>query len=279
MIRLFRVFTFGMSLSTLLLFPKTSFSQDSNWQELAKGLELGKFKVTKESPVGDSTITILRIDPSLWDLKLLSMKATDEQQSLTAKQWSEKYELVTVINAGMFGTDYISHVGYMKSGDQLNSSVVNKYQSIAAFTPLRSNIPPFRIFDLDEMSVDSVIQDYQNVIQNLRLIKRPRENRWSQQSKKWSEVALGEDNQGRPLFIYSRSPYSMHDFNEILLSLPIGLTCAQHLEGGPEAQLYLNIDSTEIELIGSYETHFYESNNNQHAWPIPNVIGVVRKED
>ncbi|HEV2965243.1 MAG TPA: hypothetical protein VG649_25685, partial [Candidatus Angelobacter sp.] len=69
-------------------------------------------------------------------------------------------------------------------------------------------------------------------------------------------------------------PFSMHDLNRELLSSGIGLVAAQHLEGGPEAQLYLHVGKVEQEMFGSYETKFNPNDANPAAWPIPNVIGV-----
>ena len=57
-------------------------------------------------------------------------------------------------------------------------------------------------------------------------------------------------------------------------SLGIGLVSAQHLEGGPEAQLYLHVGGFERELFGSFETTFREDDGNALPWPIPNVLGV-----
>jgi hypothetical protein len=112
----------------------------------------------------------------------------------------------------------------------------------------------------------------------LRLIKRPGTNQWTRQSRKWSEAALGEDSSGRILFIFSRSPFTMHDLNEELLSAGIGLVAAQHLEGGPEAQLYFHVGKTEHEMFGSYESGFRENDSNGKAWEIPNVLGVRPRE-
>ncbi len=67
----------------------------------------------------------------------------------------------------------------------------------------------------------------------------------------------------------------MHDLNEIILSLPIDLACAQHLEGGPEAQLYIEVGDRRVELVGSYETDFRKDDGNTYAYPLPNVIGIV----
>ena len=105
-------------------------------------------------------------------------------------------------------------------------------------------------------------------------LKRPGANQWSQQSRQWSEAALGEDDAGRILFIYSRSPFSMHDLNNELLAAGIGIVAAQHLEGGPEAQFYLHVGSFEMEMYGSYETSFRENDSNSSALPVPNILGL-----
>jgi len=262
----------------LVVFLGLAVAQDGPWERIANGVELGRFKVEDKCVAGDSTITILRVDPARWELRLLSASQTGEPTGLNAKEWCEKYNLAAVTNAGMFQQDHRTHVGYMKSGSHINCPKKNNYKSAAAFGPLRQDLPPFRIFDLDVDNIDSIISRYANVIQNIRMINRAGENRWSSQPKQWSEAALGEDEEGRALFIFSRSPYAMHDLNRILLALPIGLVCAQHLEGGPEAQVYLRWGKTEAELTGSYETSFSEHDLNQIAWPVPNVIGIVPRE-
>ena len=90
----------------------------------------------------------------------------------------------------------------------------------------------------------------------------------------WSEAALGEDEAGRVLFIFCRTPFSMHDLNEELLAAGIGVVAAQHLEGGPLAQLYVHAGRFKLEQCGSYETSFRENDSNATPWPIPNVLGV-----
>lgn len=175
----------------------------------------------------------------------------------------------------MFATDYRTHIGYLKSNDHINNAAVNHYQSALAFAPTASTSPYVRIFDLDTDDMDRIVRRYGSVAQNLRLIKRPGINRWSGQERIWSEAALGEDADGHLLFIFVRSPFSMHDLNDILLSLPIRLVCAQHLEGGPEAQLYVHHGGIEYDFVGSYETGFREDDSNHYAWPIPNALAVV----
>ncbi|HXI02545.1 MAG TPA: phosphodiester glycosidase family protein, partial [Candidatus Saccharimonadales bacterium] len=247
------------------------------WKEIAPGMELGQFPVKAPGGIGEATITILRADPARWELQLLGAGAEGGPSGLTAHDWGVTRGLAAVINAGMFATDYRTHVGYMRSGGLVhNSRVAGSYHSVAAFGPTRPDLPEFRIFDLDVpgVTMDRILADYASAVQNLRLIKRPGENRWPEQEKRWSEAALAEDDRARVLFVHCRSPYSMHDFNEELLGLDIGIVAAQHLEGGPEAQLYVAAGETRIELVGSYETAFREDDANRAALPLPNVLGL-----
>ena len=177
----------------------------------------------------------------------------------------------------MFGADQKTHLGYARLREHVYNSRVNTYQSVAAFDPQDPQVHPrFHIFDLDAPGVrfENIQRDYASVVQNLILVRRPGQNQWTQQTRKWSEAALGEDDLGRILFIFSRWPLSMHDLNRELLSGGIGLAAAQHLEGGPEAQLYLHIGGTELEIFGSFETSFREDDKNSVAWPVPNVLGI-----
>jgi len=248
------------------------------WQTLEPGLELASFPTGEQSLAGDEVVTVLRVDPSAWDIEILCASQRKDRKSMTAKEWCERRGLVAAINAGMFAADGCAHVGFLAADGHLNCGRANRYQSVAAMAPRSAGRPGFRIFDLDKgASIKAIRKDYRYVVQNLRLVRRPRDNRWSQQDRAWSEVALGEDEQGRALFIFCRSPYGMHDFARILLALPLGLVCAQHLEGGPEAQMYVAAGGRELELVGSYETGFFETDMNHTAWPIPNVIGVRPK--
>lgn len=253
---------------------------NADWKSLAPGLDLAVVVAKVASPVGDSRITVVRIDQNSWQLELVGRSRTGEPTGLTAREWAKGHDLAVAINAGMFAADHTTHLGYMESGQHVNNHSINGYQSVAAFDARDpKHRVPFRIFDLDApgITIETIRREYASLVQNLRLIKRPGTNRWSQQDKKWSEAVLGEDTEGRVLFVFSRSPFTMHDFNQKLLSAGINLVAAQHLEGGPEAQLYLKIGDIELELFGSYETGFREDDGNATAWPIPNVLGARRK--
>lgn len=145
--------------------------------------------------------------------------------------WCERHGLSAAINVGMYAKDDRTYLGYMRCGSYVNASDVNHYESVEAFGLKRDDLPLFHIYDLDDPDADieTIVASYDCVIQNPRLIKRPGENRWSPQDRMCSEAALGEDGSGRALFIFCRTPYTMHEFNDVLISLPIDLRRAQHL--------------------------------------------------
>ena len=271
------LYTAGVCLALISTQRGTPAEADSSWQTLAPGMDIRRVQSRKESLLGDSRITVLRIDPGLWELEITGTFQTGEAAGHTAREWSRKQKYTAVINAGMFESDGKTHLGYMRSRDRVFNGKVNAYQSVLAFDAREGKtVPDFQIFDLDvpRNSLPGILTNYMSAVQNLRLIKRPGINQWGKQSREWSEAAVGEDREGHLLFIYSRSPFSMHDLNEELLSSGIGVVAAQHMEGGPEAQLYVHVGATELEMFGSYETSFTENDRNLAAWPVPNVIGV-----
>jgi hypothetical protein len=246
---------------------------EPRWRELAAGLELARFsggQVTDE-PAG--AITILRIDPRRWSLVFRGISISGGQAA-TARGWCEREGLTAAINAGMFDTDFRTHIGFLRDGDHKNSGRRNRYLSAAAFGPIRTSDPPFRLFDLDDTPFAEVDSSYRTVLQNLRVIKRGGTPVWKSEGRRWSEAALGEDSDGRPLFVFSRRPVAMDEFAEALLKLPIGLTALQHLEGGAQAQMFVKAGGTSIELTG-VAGEGPEIGMTGVPWPIPNVLGIV----
>jgi hypothetical protein len=250
----------------------------ADWRVVEPGMEIRWLMSEGQYGGSDSLIFLVRIDPAKWKLTYVGLANTRDSTAQTARRWAKAHGLVAAINAGMFTTDYRTPVGYVEYQGRVLSGKVNGYQSISAFDPRdRRKGPLFRIFDLDQegVTIGSVRRDYASLVQNLRLVKKPGENRWQQQEKKWSEAALGEDVRGNILFVFCRTPITMHDLNGELLSAKIGLVALQHLEGGPQAQLFLHTGDIDLEMFGSHST----SNGGEGVgatieWPIPNVLGI-----
>ncbi len=263
---------FGM----LILLWSSAFAQSNAWNQVEEGLFVGEFGASMQSAVGDSKVTVVRINPRLFSLKLVCASEHGNTRR-TAKQWCNSQRLVAAINAGMFLTDGLTNTGFMKNYAHINNKKLNSYKSVLAFNPTIEGIPEVQLLDRQCDSFDSLTSRYNTLIQDIRMISCHHENAWQEQNRRWSMVAMGMDTTGQVLFFYTRSPYSVHEFIDILLALPLSVARAMYLEGGPEASLYLSASGTEIDKLGSFETGFNENDDNDHAWPIPNVIGIVRK--
>jgi hypothetical protein len=252
-----------------------SMPEAARWESLEPGLDLGIFSMQSESSDPDPTINILRIDTSRFELALFNASAHDNVP-LTPRQWAHYRGLVSVINASMFQQDYLTSVSLMRTADHTNNSYESKDKTILAFDPLDPGVPEIKIIDRE---CDEFLQwrkKYKTLIQSIRMISCDRRNVWRAQDKKSSTSAVGMDATGRVLFIQTGDALSTHDLIEILLHLPIDISQAMYVEGGPQAQLYIDSGGRTYEFTGSMNALFGSAGSL--AWPIPNVIGIRRKQ-
>jgi len=270
------IFLCAISLVNSLKICEANSTESSIWRNLEKGLDIGIFPAPKKSTVGDSLIRILRADIASFGLRLLNASSEDQGKRLSVKNWVKKNGLVAAINASMYQKNMMSSVSYMKNGQHTNNTWVSKDKTFLAFNPIKKNSISVRIIDRDCDDFQSLRKQYDTLVQSIRMISCHRENMWEQQKNIWSIAAIGMDHQGRILFIHVRSPYSSHDLIDMLLELPIGLKQTMYVEGGADAQLYINTGKEEHEFIGSYSTGSREHNKNTFSHPIPNVLGLVR---
>jgi hypothetical protein len=239
------------------------------------GLELGKFTPVLQLKEGDSSVKVLRIDLKYFEFRLLNASSQTSNERKSVKDWVIHHGLVAGINASMYQKNNLTSVSYMKTGDHINSTWVSKDRSFLAFDPKDKTLPKAKIFDRDCDDFKKVREQYRSLIQSIRMVSCKGKNVWAPQEKKWSTAAIGMDSKGRILFIHARSPYSTHDFINLLLALPIDLTRAMYVEGGKDAQLYINTGKKEFEFLGNYTTAVDNAKGNSIAWPVPNVVGIV----
>ena len=174
----------------------------------------------------------------------------------------------------MYQEDFRSNVGFLRHGEHANNSHWNSYQSVLAIGPMDPVLPGAMILDRDAPGFGAQSARYRTLVQNLRLVKGPGVSVWQSNARRWSEAAIAMDKDGRILFLFTRTPYEMSDFNRRLLALPLGIVRAMHVEGGPEASLSVRGPGLKLDLAGSFETTFLENDGNGAQWALPNVIGV-----
>lgn len=263
---------FKISLCFILLFVTHLFS---SWKMLETGLELGSFHSPNYPDSVQATITILRIDPVFFSFRLLCSSAPDQGNSLSAKNWCKKEHLVAAINASMYQEDYKTSVSLMKTSLHINNSYLSKDKTILAFNPKDSSVPKIMIIDRQCDDFATLKKIYLSFVQSIRMISCTRKNVWTQ-GEQWSIAALGTDTDGKALLIFTSAPHSVHEFNTILMKLPVKIDRAMYLEGGHIAQMAITTGKFEKEYIGEFSgTGFSPSEAPQ----IPNVIGIVRNSN
>lgn len=250
----------------LALAPSVARAQSApSPRELLPGLDLLEFVSSAE--IGDGKLYALRIDPARFEFSLLTEHVQGSRR--TARDWAHAHNLVAATNAAMFEPDG-RPVSYCKADNRVVTERLTPDNSVFVFSDGSA-----RLIDRTLEAFDP--SQHRNALQGIRMIAADGRNVWSQQARQWSIACLAQDGRGRVLLLQKRSPMSVHDFINYVQALPLDLARCMYLEGGPEATLYVNAGGTELERFGSYETAFNENDDNDRAWPLPNVIGVRRR--
>lgn len=245
------------------------------FEQLEPGIELGTFTGSPRSPVGDSTITVLRLDPRVVEVQLHAASELGGA-SRTPREWADERDLVAVFNAALFETDHRTATFHMRRGEHVNhAAMADGANHFLLLDPVRPDLPPARIVDRTCEPVP--LDDYRTVIQSWRITDCEGKPAFKDQERSWSHASLGIDEAGRLLWIFARSPWSTHDFAEVLAALPLDLHRVQYAEGGPPAALLIRAGGRDQQLLGSYETGAFANDDNHEPFPLPFVLGVRRR--
>jgi hypothetical protein len=251
-------------------------SKYSSWTLLTKGIEYIEMKAPQKSFLGDSKLSILRIQPEF--LQFFMYNATQNKKAkLTASQLADSFDLNIVMNAGMYDmANGLIHRGYSRNGKHFNNRKLNPdYNSMLAFSPKDSSISNFDILDLECQNWREVRNLYNCYAQGMRMIDCNGEPlSWNKHKQTCSMLVAAKDKSGRIWFIFTRSPYSHTQMIQFMKSFKEGLQNAIYLEGGPETSFYISVGEHHIEKVGSYVSDLYPRDTNVDFWPLPNLIGV-----
>ncbi len=253
--------------------PKTNLqlAPQISWQLVEKGLEYAYFPLANQ---GDAKLVVVRINPKYFDFVLHSI-GKDASYPKTLDQWATEKKLVAVINASMYLPGGRS-TGYMRDGDYINNDhIAKKFGAFFVANRQKNKGPSAKIVEKNAQQTPHFLQNYDLIIQNYRLISSERKILWSAGGQKHSIAAVGEDAQGRILFMHCRNPIDAHTFATFVLRLPLDVRTVMYVEGGAQAGMVLRQGDTNTFWGGRHPADFFLGNV---AVALPNVLGVQRRE-
>lgn len=236
----------------------------------------GGVELSPSAPAADEvSVHVVRVDPSRATLELALASELDGGRPRRCGEWADERGYAVTVNAGMYGTDERTNVGYLRHGGHTNNGRwSSSYQSALVFGPLAPGLPAAQLVDLDVPGAQEVAARYASAVQNLRLLKREGVSVWSPNGRAWSEAALGVDGAGRLLFMFVRRPLEMVELNRRLLALGLDLRRAMHLDGGPPACLSVRGGGLRMDLAGTFESPLFDRGVDARQLRVPNVLGV-----
>lgn len=270
----------------LFLFSACSYSQQeaekptpdySDWVELTKGMEYREIDAPKKSFIGDSKISILRMDSQHFHFDLYTATQYDSVPR-DLHTWADTFDLLVAFNAGMYNLARpLQSRAYLKSGAHLNNGkILENFNLMLALGPKpnsqRSNI---EVLDLTCANWEQEQQNFSGFAQGLRMIDcNGNPMNWQKKVQSCSMLIAAEDEKGWFYLIFTRSPYTHNQMIGFMTEMPYGLHDAIYLEGGPETSLLIDVNGHCIEKVGSWVSTTWERNDNNHFWRLPNIVGV-----
>ena len=214
-------------------------------------------------------ITIIKVDLTYYNIKLLCASENGDLPR-TLLEWSKEFKLTCAVNASMFRQDKpLLSTGYMKHFEHKNNTIINPaYSSFLLFNPKNPGQPVLRFLDMEQhIDWKSIIESYNTVIQNYRMISDGIRVGWEENKKSHNMAALGMDSRGKVLFIHSSILASPRYLIDMLLSIPLNIVNLTYLDGGSHSALFCSV---------SEELTFHEPDYTATSTiRLPNVIGVV----
>jgi hypothetical protein len=257
--------------------PPPVVAPPSAFTRLEPGVERALFPLNRPSHLGaPGEAKVLRIDPKVLEIGL-QMASALGIEGRTGPEWmAADPAVVALINPSMYREDYRSAVGALQAGGHVNQATAAEDQrSWLLGQPRHPGLAPFWI--VRDCAADPSTADFGLLAQSIRMLDCEGAPTWAPQPRRWSAALVGQDAEGKALFIHVRAPYAMRDLTEALLALPLSLVALHYGEGGPEATLCLREGGAPRCKVGSYETGFFESDTNTTAYPVPNVLVARRR--
>lgn len=243
----------------------------ANWLLLEPGLEYGEFRLNDN----EAKLTALRINPDYFDF-VLGCAGLDNSSPKTLESWGKELNLIAAINASMYLPDNRTSTGYMRFGDYLNNGkIMDRFGAFFVAGPRETGLPGADILDRDADNWRDLLDAYDVVVQNYRMINSQRRILWSPGGPLYAISAVARDGAGKILFLHCSTPAEAYGFVQQLLHLPLDIRAIMYVEGGAQAGMLINSATLKRELGAPHPPSLLVTGKLKSA--LPNIIGVRPK--
>jgi len=219
----------------------------AQWVQAAPGLFAARFPYPGAQD-GAPSILVVRANPSAVSLTLCT--AAPDHAPLCVRDWAVSRGLWCAINASMYLPGGRS-TGYMRHPGNVNNPRLNaRFGAFLVFGPREPGLAPARLLDREHDHWRHLLDRYDSVVQNFRMISRGRVV-WKPGGEAHPTACVAQDSAGNILFIHGRLATTVNAFAEALLSLPLDIVTAMYVEGGGQAALVLNTPELFLEHSGN----------------------------
>lgn len=251
------------------------------WEKVGDGVEYCETDAPKASFLGDSKITMLKINPGKVDFELFCASQLDRKPR-PVNVWADTMNLDIVFNAGMYdmAKPLISR-GLLRNNGHVNQSqLAPEWNTMFALNPRDTSKKDISLVDLQYTPFDLIKNEYNSFAQGLRMIDgKGNPMDWKKRVQSCSMLVCAQDKAGYFYIFFTRSPYVHNTMIHFLDAyFPTELVNAIYMEGGPETSLYAHIGDFCLQKVGSYVSNTYPTDSNDEFWPLPNVIGIRLKD-
>jgi hypothetical protein len=255
---------------------KTKQIDYSHWVTLTKGLQYREINAPVKSEIGDSKISLVRLDRDLFEFDVFSATNYDSIPK-SVDRWAKKHKLNIVFNSGMYSQENtLLSRAFLKAGKHVNNpSIIEDFNLMLAMSPNVLHRENIEVLDLTCENFDKIKNEFNSYAQGLRMIDcNGKPMFWKKKIQSCSMIIAAEGTDNKFYIIFCRSPYTHNQMIEFMLKMPYGIRNAIYLEGGPETSLFIDVNGHRIQKVGSWVSDTWESDENNHFWSLPNVVGV-----
>ncbi|MCB2192105.1 MAG: phosphodiester glycosidase family protein [Deltaproteobacteria bacterium] len=217
------------------------------WQILAPRLEFALWENLTTSRSGSSRMALLRVDPKLYDFKVLAASKGEDGQ--TAGEWREQSKALAVFNAGLY-TPEGRHLGYLLQNGHELSPLVAQQDGLFLAGPREPDLPQARILDMRYTPFDPRLNPYQQAAQSLMLLDRFGMTRVRRSAKVANRTALAIDDKGRILVVVTEGGHTLWEMAQALKNSGLALREVMTMDGGAESQLAVAVGDFTYEHYG-----------------------------